>query len=283
MKQAPIRLSVLLLAWLVALLPSLAGQEQPKSLVQAAVDSYASALELQDRSEQLAAFRHSQQLFQQAIEANTAADRESSPELWLAFANASLQSEKVGWAILGYRSALASEPSNTQAVQNLRFARSLVTGWQSPQSDGEFGDTLFFWRTSYSQSAQNLFAAGLFFAAGICAAVAIASRRSWILWIGGALIAAWIVFCIPIFIDALEERRQLAVIVSDEAILRTADTPGAPERLTAPIPGGAELTVLSRRGDWVEVEIPQGSGWLRAHEIRSLDAPLSQAPSSDND
>lgn len=261
-------------AWLLACTILTANAQQTTTSVQSAVDQYAAALQLTDRSEQLSAFKQSQQLFRQALESYAASGQQSSPELWLAFANASLQSEQLGWAILGYRRALLLDPTNDQAAQNLRFARSLVSGWQPPVLDSEVGDTLFFWRTSYSQSSQNLFAASLFFTAGLCAALAIALSRRWFLWIAGLLLAAWSVFCVPIVIDALEDPQRAAVIVADEAVLRTADTPGAPERLSAPIPGGAELKVISSRDDWFEVEIPQGSGWLRSHEIRNVDQPF---------
>lgn len=199
------RIALAALAWLLTL-PAVyaAGEDASEALIQSAVKQYDDAMELSDRTKQLPAFRQAMQLFKQVLEGNHSAAKQSSPELWIAFANASLRSEQIGWAILGYRQALSLDPSNAQARQNLDFARTLVA-WQSTGAENELGDTLFFWRKSYSRSGQQFFAAILFLAAGIAAALSVAFSKRWVIWFSVLLFAVWCVFCIPIALDTFTD------------------------------------------------------------------------------
>jgi hypothetical protein len=53
------------------------------------------------------------------------------------------------------------------------------------------------------------------------------------------------------------------VLTADE-VLRTGNGPSFPARTDAPLPRGAEVRELARRGGWVQVELPGGAvGWVR--------------------
>jgi tetratricopeptide (TPR) repeat protein len=56
------------------------------------------------------------------------------------------------------------------------------------------------------------------------------------------------------------------VLTADE-VLRTGNGAAFPARTAAPLPRGAEVRQLARRGGWVQVELPGGAvGWVREPE-----------------
>jgi hypothetical protein len=60
------------------------------------------------------------------------------------------------------------------------------------------------------------------------------------------------------------------VLITDE-VLRTGNGPSFPTRIDTPLPRGAEVRELARRGGWVQVELPGGTaGWVQ--EAVVLDA-----------
>ena len=57
------------------------------------------------------------------------------------------------------------------------------------------------------------------------------------------------------------------VLATDE-VLRTGNGPSFPTRTDAPLPRGAEVRELARRGGWVQVELPGGAvGWVRESAV----------------
>lgn len=257
-----------------------AGQD-PATAAKQAVERYTHALELPDRGEQIKEFQQAQQLFRQVLESHAANGRQASVELWVAFGNASLQSEQVGWAVLGFRHALLIDSANTQAKQNLQFSRSLVAGWSKPEPASDFGGTLFFWKNRYSLSSQLAFSAVVFFLSALILSVGILARKKWLVWLAAFPFALWIVVSIPVATSLAGKEAETGVVVADEATLRTANSASAPVRLEAGVPAGAELKLLSTREDWVEVGFQGGSGWLMSHEFRSIARPFASIDEAD--
>ncbi|MBN9121042.1 MAG: hypothetical protein J0I06_18140 [Planctomycetes bacterium] len=74
-----------------------------------------------------------------------------------------------------------------------------------------------------------------------------------------------------------ERRRERAeslplLIVADDTTLRRGNAPAYPPRLDAVLPKGAEVRELSRRGGWVQVQLPGGAiGWLPASAVIACD------------
>jgi hypothetical protein len=53
------------------------------------------------------------------------------------------------------------------------------------------------------------------------------------------------------------------IILSAETTLRKGNGPTYPTRIVEPLPAGAELREVGRRGGWVQVEVPGGAtGWI---------------------
>lgn len=62
------------------------------------------------------------------------------------------------------------------------------------------------------------------------------------------------------------------VVIEDGAVLRSADSFGAPAALANPLPAGAELRTLETRGSWVRVSLADGTrGWLTAGTIEQVE------------
>jgi hypothetical protein len=65
------------------------------------------------------------------------------------------------------------------------------------------------------------------------------------------------------------------VLAADE-VLRTGNGPSFPSRTDAPLPRGAEVRELARRGGWVQVELPGGAvGWVREPAVLSEASDLA--------
>lgn len=59
------------------------------------------------------------------------------------------------------------------------------------------------------------------------------------------------------------ERDRPVVVVMADTVLRSGNGPSFPARTDAPLPRGAEVRELGRRGGWVQVELAGGAvGWL---------------------
>jgi hypothetical protein len=66
------------------------------------------------------------------------------------------------------------------------------------------------------------------------------------------------------------DRLDPVLVLTADDVLRTGNGPSFPARLDAPLPRGAEVRELTRRGGWVQVEIPGGAvGWVRESVVLS--------------
>jgi hypothetical protein len=80
--------------------------------------------------------------------------------------------------------------------------------------------------------------------------------------------AVWLAMLLSL---ALEDRRGGDAVVMQAAVLRTADSIGAPAALTTPVPAGVEVVVGEARGGWVRIKLASGaSGWLPAGVVERV-------------
>lgn len=255
---------------LAATIPSL-GNEQ---LLERAIDQYQTALDVSDLATRLDQFSTAQQLFEQVIQEQLQAGAEPPPELWINFGNAALQARNIGKSILAFRHALAVDPDNEQALQNLAYARSLVPAWAQIVPSRQLSDTLFFWRGFFSNRQIQWAAAWMFVLAGGLVGIGLATRRS--LWRNLAVfpLLLWLALLTSSLVHVGGETRN-AVVVADETVMYSADSENSSPRISEPLPGGAELTLLQQRERWSEVRFDGRSGWVRTAAIArvSEDSP----------
>ncbi len=64
-------------------------------------------------------------------------------------------------------------------------------------------------------------------------------------------------------ITIVTDRPDPVLVLTADEVLRTGNGPSFPARIDAPLPRGAEVTELARRGGWVQVQLPGGAvGWV---------------------
>jgi hypothetical protein len=171
--------------------------------------------------------------------------------------------------VLAFRRALALEPSVARARTNLAWLEGRMASWVPVPQAGAF-DSLGSWARSRSRPARSLAAALAFaLAFGLFFAGAERWRAARTLALLTALL--WLGLGVSVLVERDESRD--AVVIRDGAVLRAADSAGAPAVLSQPLPAGAEVVLRESREGWSRVELASGtSGWLQESAL-ALVAP----------
>ncbi len=174
--------------------------------------------------------------------------------------NAYFRAGDFGRAILNYERALALEPHHPEATANLQIARDEARALEMQPS----------WLERYLQFASvnqyTITAAVAFWIVVLClAALIFARRRSaamvalllvMLLVFAGAIFAVW-------QLERGSKGSALAIVIGKDvqARLATADTANS----ILALPPGSEIKILSTRGDWTYVALPNSlRGWIPA-------------------
>lgn len=183
-------------------------------------------------------------------------------------------------AILALRDGLALAPWDAGLRRDLEVCRDAV-GYPTPATPADAV------RPEPPSGLQSRISPAMLFAATVLASIVLAVglsayftvRPGWSLpaaAVGTAGLFAVGVAAREISRELLCGRERIAV-ASRSAVMRTGNADAYPARLTDPIPRGAEVAVLGRRGGWLHVELAGGAvGWLpEAAAVRP--APVSAA------
>ncbi|MGA3163045.1 MAG: hypothetical protein ABSD77_02440 [Verrucomicrobiota bacterium] len=189
-----------------------------------------------------------------------------SPALWFNYGNAEFKSGHLGEAIVAYRRAALFSPRDAEIRANLAFIRSQVQGatrresrWQNWLGQLTLNEwTLLaataFWLTFILLAARQIrpvLGAKLKGATSICATLTILS---------GAALGLQ---------TAEHFSKQTAVVVLQEATARSGPFDEAQNAFKAH--DGAELAVMDRHGDWLQVADSSGRiGWLLIKQVEIL-------------
>ncbi|MCC9599215.1 hypothetical protein LOC67_01485 [Stieleria sp. JC731] len=243
----------------------------PEELLRDGIDNYQRALETTERGLRTERFERAERYFAKAIDSIAPPVK---ADLYVNLGNAALGADHLAGAVLAYRRALRVDPSNEKARQNLVHARSILPGWVPVPEDEmlAFGSFVGSMRQLRSADWQSL-AAVMFFIAALCFAASRVGPAK-LRWIAYPVLFGWVAVIVFIAIhgalrggDSPEE----AVIVIPDVIARSADSPGAPAKLTEPLPAGVEITVIEQRDQWVHAALSDGRDlWLRASEIELI-------------
>ncbi|MDE0008999.1 MAG: hypothetical protein OXS50_12045, partial [Gammaproteobacteria bacterium] len=225
--------------------------------------AYAAALDESAPAARRQRFAEAQRHYRQLAHAHPAA-----PELLADWGNAAIGAGDIGTAVLAYRRALLLAPGHDRATRNLATLRSSLPDWLPRPQTATAIDSLVFWRSLLSPSAQLLLG-GVLFAIGILLLSP---------WPGSARAmrgggAACVVLCAVVTALAIltPNPASQAVVTTVETTLHTADSRGAPALLPTPLPAGTELTILERREGWSRIALADGAdGWVTAASIESL-------------
>jgi tetratricopeptide (TPR) repeat protein len=262
--------AVAVVALLLAARPAVADAPPPPaassatSTLDQALAAYRSAQETSVAADRPAAFARAERLFSAA-----AAEGPASAELWTNIGTSALQADHLGTAVLAYRRALALDPDNRHAQQNLAHARTLLPSWVPRHEGGGFLDGFLAWQHAMSAGERRGAGALAFFVALAMLGAAFATGSGALRLFAFVPMVAWGLLLASGVAGASERG---GVIASAETIARAADSRNAPARFAEALPAGTEVTIAEVRGEWARVVLADGrDAWVNAAAVDSVD------------
>jgi hypothetical protein len=190
----------------------------------------------------------------------------ASPNLLFNYGNAEFKSGNLGKAIAAFRRAELLAPRDSEIRANLAFVRNQVQGATVRESFWQN------WLGNLSLNEWTIFAAIAFWLTFLLLAAkqyrpALAAKLKSATWIFAALtIFSGTILGVQ---AASHFSKQTAVIIYAQAMARSGPFDDAQSAFTTR--DGAELSVLDRRDDWVQVADGSGkTGWLPAKQVEVL-------------
>jgi tetratricopeptide (TPR) repeat protein len=189
-----------------------------------------------------------------------------SPALWFNYGNAEFKLGQLGRAIAAYRRAELLSPRDDEVRANLGFVRRQVAGPAWVESRWEQ------WPGTLTLNEWTALAAGAFWLAFLLFAVRQArpAWRSRLRGLTSGAVACAILACAGLGASSVIHFSQpTAVVVEAEATARSG--PFAEAQGAFPVHDGAELAVLDRRDNWLQVSDGSGRiGWLPVKQVEML-------------
>ncbi|MBE7449645.1 MAG: hypothetical protein HS111_12330 [Kofleriaceae bacterium] len=182
-----------------------------------------------------------------------------SAPLYTDWGNAALGAGDPGGAALAYRRALVLDGGEARARKNLTWLRTRMPEGMRPRGGGAT-ETLFFFHGTWSRDRRLVVgAAGFALMILLCVPWG-GRRRPWLLAVAAGPGVLWLVMTGSLLV---EDRHERDAVVMQPVVLRTADSAGAPARLSAPVPAGVEVAIVERRDGWSRLRLPSGTtGWV---------------------
>jgi len=256
-----------LIVGLSAGLSTLAEASLPdvRERVERALDRYAQALEEPDRDTRIAHFAQAESGFAAVVASGV-----ENAALLTNLGNAALQAEAPGRAVLAYQRALRLDPDAQAARQNLAHVRGLLPSWVPRPGPDDAGEPYLFYRRI--SSGHRGIAAALCFALG-AASLAISVRRREGAWRGLAMSLGllWLLLFASTVFDSMPGDANRAVVTTNQALARSADSRLAALAYPEPLPAGVEVEILEDRDEWARVRLHNGRDvWLRASSVTRI-------------
>ncbi len=236
----------------------------PGDELSGARDTYQKALRETAREARTSGFLEAEAMYRGLV-----ARRGDRPELLTDWGNAALGAHDLGRATLAYRRALRLDRRLTRASRNLSWVRDRAPAWLPRVEQHGAMDSLFFWHRRFTPTQRHLGAA-VMFALLILLIVPWGTRHDRLLRRLALLpVAAFLALAISIAFERDDTRD--AVIVVQDVVLRSADSPGASPAFSSPLPGGAEVFVTERRDGWTRVRLASGvEGWVAETAVETV-------------
>ena len=192
-----------------------------------------------------------------------------SSKLHYNLANAYLQMDDVGRAILNYRIARKLDPSDPNVQSNLAFARSMRADKLDGAASRPVLKTLLFWHYELSRPVRlRIFAIVWIASWGLL--LLRQAGKAWVpreIALIGLLVAALLLGSFAQ--ETISEARSVAgVVVAAESVARQGDGLSYDTAFEDPLHAGAEFRVLEQRPGWHRIELPDGRRcWLADRDI----------------
>lgn len=188
--------------------------------------------------------------------------------LFYNLANAQLQAGDVGRAILNYRRAQRLIPGDPRVQSNLDFARTLCKTPIAASGQRALTSALLRWHDHTATRTRFI----VFITAWLlfwCALLLRILRPSGI-WtmIATVTCVIWIALGISVAMDVTGwGHRPAGVVLADNVTVRKGNGTGFEPQFAQSLGPGVEFDVLERRGDWLNIQLPNGSsGWIEADQ-----------------
>jgi len=190
----------------------------------------------------------------------------TSPAVYFNLGNARFKSGEIGRAIVAYRHAAQLTPRDPDVKANLQFARNQVQGPRLHPSRLQRLFGLLSLNEWSGLTAVALWLTLLLLTAMQLRPVLRASLRTVTLIAGGATLGLGVCLFATFQLNAT---RDLAVVTARDVIIRNGPLDESQTSFTAN--DGAELRVLDRKDDWLQVsDGTRRVGWLKRNEVSTL-------------
>jgi len=222
--------------------------------------AYQTAMKSQQRDVRRRGFARAEQMYRELVKRHP--DR---PELLADWGNAALGANELGIAALAYKRALRLDPDLSRAKANMAWIRNRAET-KTPEAKSAI-DTLFFWHRSLTVPQRHLGAAIAF-----AIAMLLLTPWGWRTVLLRRLAVLPLVICAAMLVSVAMEpdRSNEAVVVRDAVTIRAADNPGAPA-VAAPLPAGAEATIVKTSTGWTKIKLADGTaGWVQTSTIKRV-------------
>ena len=179
---------------------------------------------------------------------------------------------QLGHAILHFRRAQQLAPRDEKLLANLDYARRQVEPFIEPAGQRRLVRDLLFLHYSTSLR-QRFWAAAILSAAGWLLLILRLRWRLRSLFISGVIVALLgLSFAASVGWQMQDEtQRPPGVLVGEKMVLRLGRGEGYDAALKQPLGPGVEVRILQRRGDWIEVSLPNDqTGWLPAGAVEPV-------------
>ena len=222
-----------------------------------------------------------------ALQYQTIADQGiRNSELYVNLANAQWQSNQPGRAIANYHRALRCDPTSAKAAANLKFTQTQIDSRNETESenDEQANITLssgMVW--NWLQLSFRVIGPNVITIVFACASVAfwglLALRTCWIRfpiakW-GSVPLLVMLATGMLLFVSDNQDM-PIAIAVADQLDIYAGDGHDFEIDLEIEPATGRQFTVLSQRGDWLQVLLPdskpanQKTGWVHQLQVESI-------------
>lgn len=244
----------------------------PEQQFQQATERYEQAIALRDSDPS-----RSERLLREVINSYRSMigpDGETTASLEFNLANAYMQSNELGRAILHYRRAQQLDPSLPGLPQNLSIARARVeTSFDSGVTGtADFSRIALFWHYEWALSTRAWIAAGLFSLAWLCALIRLIASGVIPRWIIAALFLLSFMPAGSLLAEASKDSAQPGAVIADQVVARTGPGESAYQpAFREPITQGVELIITQIRADWAHVQLPdKRTAWVPTSSIEPI-------------